>query len=155
KNTAESRQELSNFVNDVYRDLPDGTRQQFKRAMDVAAKERLRHKGVKNPSTGQDYTLKEGFSEFWPAMSQAGRAMYRDLPPAARDNLLAERALRSWESVGREVMIENLVRTVSAPASMLQTPMTDAEFAKISEKFPDATRAKLSAVIERQLYHGL
>lgn len=147
--------ELKAFIDDVYRDLPDATREQFKKALDVAAKERLRHKGVKNPSTGQDYTLREVWSEHWPAVTEAERAMYRDLPPEAFEKMLHERAIRQWEQVGREIMIENLLRTVDEPAKMLRSPLSNAEFDRIRQKFPDATRAKLSKAVQRQLYHGI
>jgi hypothetical protein len=120
RNTAESHAELKSFIDEVYRDLPEATREQFKQAMDVAAKERLRHKGVKNPSTGEHYTTKEIFSQFWPAMTEKDRAMYADLPPATLEKMLLERAVRQWEAVGREIMIENLMRTVKSPAAMLR-----------------------------------
>lgn len=155
KNTDASHAELKAFIDESYRDLSDSMRELFKKTLDVAAKERLRHKGVKNPSTGQDYTTKEVFSEFWPAMSEAEARMYGDMPKEAVEKMLQERAIRRWESVGREIMIENLVRTVKSPAAMLRSPMSDAEFKRIQEKFPDATRAKLTKAVERQLYHGI
>lgn len=155
KNTLESKAELKAFVDDVYKGLPDATREQYGKALDVAAKERLRHKGVKNPSTGADYTLKEVWSEFWPALSEKERALYKDLPPASLEKLLLERATRTWEAVGREVMIENLERTIDAPAKLLGGLLSDAELARVKTEFPDATRAKLAAAVQRQIYHGI
>ncbi len=147
--------QLKNVLADVYKGKDAATLERYKKALDVSAKERLRHKGVKNPSTGADYTLKEVWSQYWPVVSEAEAKMYADMPKAAFEKMLLERAVRNWEADGREIMMENLVRTISAPADLLNGRISDAEFKRIKAKFPNATRAKLETAVRKQLYHGI
>ncbi len=147
--------QLNKFLTDVYKGVDEAKIKRFRKSLDVAAKERLRHKGEKNPSTGKEYTIKEVWSEYWPRVSEAESKLYADMPKEAFEKMLHERAVRNWEADGREIMIENLVRTVSSPAHLLNGGMTDADLKKIQKKFPHASKAKLELAVRKQLYHGI
>src|SRR5690606_30989456 len=68
-----------------------------------------------------------------------------------------ERAQRAWEADAREMMIDNVLLTVMAPADVLSGRIGQDEvdeFRRIRAEFPDATPEKLTAAAEKQLYHA-
>jgi hypothetical protein len=130
------------FIDDVYRDLPEGTRDKFQKALDVASKARLKHKGA-------DYTNEQVWKEY---IDEAKTKFDpKNVLPA---HMHQEMAQRLWENDAREIMLENLLRTSKSTAEHLNTPLTDEDFKKIKVEFPQATKAKLKTAIELQLFQG-
>src|SRR5262249_40620528 len=106
--------QLDAFLADVYPDLKGDQLTKRKKALAVAAKERLKHKGAK-------YSEAEVWKEYLPELSEAEKKMYADLPEKTVQQMLMERAHHAWEVDARELMFENLIRTVTEPHQFLDS----------------------------------
>ncbi len=145
---------LDRFIDDVYAHRPDEARRKYRRCLDVAARERLRHKGAPNPASGADYSDKEVLREYWPLLSEKEARLYEGMSKEAFEATLKERALRAWEADAREIMIENLLRTAPATAAILDGGLRAEEVARLRATHPHASAEKLAAATRRQLYQG-
>ena len=143
------------ILKQVYPEATPAELEKYRRAMDVAAMQRLKHKGTKNPATGQEFTNKDIYAEYLPELTAAEQKMYQGMGDEALDKLRTEKAQRQWEVDARGLMIENLVRTVTAPNAIMQGNISDAELKKIQEKFPLASREKLRIAAQKQVRNGL
>jgi hypothetical protein len=142
------------FLDDVYGHKPPEVRERYRKCLDVAAKERLAHKGAANPASGADYTTKEVLQEYWPLLDEKEAKLYQGMSREAVDAMLKDRALRAWEADAREIMLENLVRTMPATAALLDGRLSAAEAERVKALHPNATPEKLRAATRRQLYQG-
>jgi hypothetical protein len=139
---------LDAFLADVYPDMRGDQLMKRKRALAVASMERLKHKGAK-------FSEAEVWKEYMPVLNEAEKKMYADLPEKVLNEMLMERAVRAWEVDAREIMFENMIRTVVEPHRFLNNNLSDAEFREVQKKFPGATRDKLQAAVRKQLFHGI
>lgn len=139
---------LDAFLADVYPDLRGDQLMKRKRALAVASMERLRHKGAK-------FSDAEIWKEYMPVLNEAEKKMYADVPEKVLNDVLMERAVRAWEVDAREIMFENLLRTVTEPHQFLNNNLTEAEFREVQKKFPGATREKLQSAVRKQLFHAI
>lgn len=141
----------SRFLRDVYGNLAGRetglSLEKVERALAVASRARLRHKG------------EPGFV----AMNELD--IYREyLPQGERfagwtDQARLDWAKRAWEVDSREIMLENLLRTVRAPGDITQGWGDPDEWRAIRERFPAAdhphlTPSRLKSAAWLQLYHG-
>ena len=154
-----SEGELRSFLRQTYQAsrgqprLSEEKVEQFKRCLDVAARERLRHKGQAGFSSMTD---KQVWGPYWPELSAKEAKLYSDMPKEALDKLLLERAIRTWEMDAREIMIENLIRTVTEPAKLLEGPdIRSKAVARIQSKHPRAKPKMLQRAVREQLYAGI
>lgn len=143
------------FVDDVYGHKSPEVRERYRKCLDVAAKERLAHKGSPNPASGADYTTKEVLQEYWPLLEEQEAKLYQGMSREAVEAMLKERALRAWEVDAREIMIENLLRTMPTTAALLDGRLSAAEVERLKATHPNATPEKLRAATRRQLYQGM
>ncbi len=149
----EPAQELRRqFIKDIYGGLDAGgsalNTARIERALDAAARARLRHKGA----TGfANLTTAQIYAEYFPEKLHPERAAeWLKLPLASR----LEAAQLAWRVDAREIMVENLIRTVNAPADVLQGNLDRAEWKEILKKYPAANPTKLRRAAWLQLFHG-
>ena len=146
---------IRRYMTELYPDASPAQREKYRKALDAAAMERLKHKGTKNPATGKDYTPQDIYRQYLTELTPAEKKLYKGMGEQALEKLRLEQARRRWEVDARGLMIENLVRTVSAPNDILQGNISDAELRQIKKKFPKASRAKLEDAARKQLRNGL
>ena len=146
---ARSNHELNaQFINDVYGDLPPERVRRIQRALDAAAMARLKHKGVLKPD-GSEYTEYDVYAEY----------MSNDTRFPAHMRLVAAKS--AWAAEAREIMIENMMRTVGDPGRILQGDFTPGELARIAEtvrrQAPDAPvdPEVLRRAAELQIFHAV
>jgi hypothetical protein len=146
---------LEDFVRKTYGHLDTKTQDRFKRAMDVAAKARLRHKGAEGfKQLGEKQVFAEYIDEV--KVSEAEKRQYADAPRTL-EKLVQERAERAWEADAREIMIENLLITSNSPAELLRGGMSEAEFHRLQADPHFAGRGspeKLEAAALKQFEHA-
>lgn len=146
---------IRSYLAEIYPDASPAERNTYRKALDAAAMERLRHKGTRNPATGKDYTPQDIYRQYLTELTPAEHKLYQGMGEQALEKLRLEQARRRWEVDARGLMIENLVRTVTAPADILHGNVSDAELKRVQKKYPQASRAKLEAAARRQLRNGL
>ena len=149
---AEGRPVLDAFIADIYGclDAPAGgiTTGRIRLVLDAAARARLRHKRI---APFASMTDREIYADFLPEVRHEGSAAdWRLLPEASR----VEAARLAWQLDARELMVENLLRTVRAPAELLTGPLDPEEWAAIRQEYPAASPTKLRKAAWLQLFHG-
>ncbi|MDA0838771.1 MAG: tetratricopeptide repeat protein [Planctomycetota bacterium] len=162
-------EELDKFLKDVYPPLEgqlttdkghEARIERVKKVLAVAARERLRHKGYLKPD-GTEFTEAEVWKEFSPELTEAEKRMYEGLNPEAKAKALdelkktkAQWAIRGWEHEARALMVENLLRTISASTELMTGRLSDAEFSRLAAGQAGATREKLRQAVESSMFHG-
>ncbi len=154
--------DLDKFINDVYRPLDKGPDaklrperlNRIRKVMAVAAMDRLRHKGDKPFGSYDDAKI---YADYMPELTDADRRNYEDNPKSLEglQKMRLEAAKRAWELEARAMMIENLLRTVQAPAELMNGALSDEEYTKMKKEYSGASKGKLNVAVEKSLFHGL
>ncbi len=141
------QERLTQLVETTYGKLTKPMRERFKRAMDVGARVRLRHK-EKEPYKG--FTDRQVFAEYVDAV-RISEAEAKTYGPVQIEEVRMERAMRAWQADAQEVMIENVLLTADAPADVLRGRLTAAERERLARR--GASWEKLRAAVELQFEH--
>lgn len=145
------RSQCDAFVASTYRHLEERgagaglTQERVRKALDTAAKARLRHKGAEKRGGGP-WSLADVYSDYLPP--DDGR-----LPMSIR----LETAKARWEVDAREIMLENLLLTVRSAGDILTGRFGESDLAAIRARVPGAPADPnvLRVAAELQLFHGI
>jgi hypothetical protein len=155
---------LNDILKDIYKDGSGGPPseeklKQLRRTMDVAAKARLMHKDKTLPGldvgTMSSADLESHlYSEFMPQPTDAEKLSGHT--PEVMKQARLEAAKKAWEIQARNLMIENMTRTVKESARGWDMGVTDAEIGRLRRmNHPVPPRDKQVAAVEKSLFFGL
>ncbi len=153
-----NRELCRKYIDEIYKHIRSTgggeglSHEKIRMAFDAAAKFRLKHKGEAK-GDGKPYTAEDIWKEYLPERPPG----YYDHPQDGkyRKTIDIQGAQSRWDLVGREIMIENMILTVTDPLKVVTGGITDPEWARIKQQYPDANPEIWRRTAWLQLYHGV